>query len=169
MFFLRKTDEVLMKAEEFIVAILLFVMTIAIFIAVVERYLIQFGLTWVEEFARYISVWAAFVGSGLAVKKGAHIGIEAFVQILPQRARKIETLAVDLVGILFSLFVTWIGVGFIIKLTDAGSVSPALGVPITWAYAAVPFGCALMAVHYFIKLLVGIAELNSSDSKTEVV
>ena len=84
--FLRKIDEKLMKIEECIVAVLLFIMTIAIFVAVVERFVIQLGLTWVEEFARYLSVWAAFVGAGLAVKKGAHIGIEAFVQILPKRS-----------------------------------------------------------------------------------
>lgn len=165
--FLRKIDEKLMKIEECIVAVLLFVMTIAIFVAVVERFVIQLGLTWVEEFARYLSVWAAFVGAGLAVKKGAHIGIEAFVQILPKRAQRIDTLAVDIVGILFSVIVTWIGGGFIFKLSDAGTVSPALGAPITWAYAAVPFGCALMAVHYLIKFLVGLSDLISGRGETE--
>ncbi|MCC8183427.1 TRAP transporter small permease [Cloacibacillus porcorum] len=165
--FLRKIDEKLMKIEECIVAVLLFIMTIAIFVAVVERFVIQLGLTWVEEFARYLSVWAAFVGAGLAVKKGAHIGIEAFVQILPKRAQKIDTLAVDIVGILFSVIVTWIGVGFIFKLSTAGTVSPALGVPITWAYAAVPFGCALMAAHYLIKFLVGLSDLISGRGETE--
>ena len=147
--FLRKIDEKLMKIEECIVAVLLFIMTIAIFVAVVERFVIQLGLTWVEE------------------KKGAHIGIEAFVQILPKRAQKIDTLAVDIVGILFSVIVTWIGVGFIFKLSTAGTVSPALGVPITWAYAAVPFGCALMAAHYLIKFLVGLSDLISGRGETE--
>ncbi len=158
-----------MKAEEGVVAVLLFVMTVAIFVAVVERYLIQLGLTWVEEFARYLSVWAAFVGSGLAVKKGAHIGIEAAVQMLSPRAREIETLAVDVVGILFSLVVTWIGVGFLFKLAEAGTVSPAIGIPITWAYAAVPFGCALMAIHYTIKLVVGISNLSNPENETKAV
>ena len=160
--FLRCIDEKLTQFEEAAVAILLFLMTIAIFLAVIERFVIAMGLTWVEELARYLSVWAAFIGAGLAVKKNAHIGIEAFVSILPSKGQKLDALIVDVIGFIFSLVVGCVGAGFIVKLHMQGTTSPALGIPITWAYASVPFGCALMAIHYFIKFVNGLLELNNN-------
>jgi len=168
MHYLEKFDDYLTRIEEYTVALLLFVMTFAIFMSVVERFLIQLGWTWVEEFARYLSVWAAFIGSGLAAKKGAHIGIEAFVQILPIKIRKVEVIAVYAIGFLFSVAVFWIGISFLFKLNESGQLSPALGIPITWAYAAVPVGFALMGIHYFIKLIVGVSELFLNTDVTKV-
>ncbi|MEG2185084.1 MAG: TRAP transporter small permease [Cloacibacillus sp.] len=156
---LRKIENLMTKAEEYIVALLLFVLTMAIFVSVLERFVFHFGITWIEEFARYLSVWAAFIGSALAVTKGAHIGIEAFVQILPEPIRKIEDLAVNLVGMAFAITVTVIGTKFLFKLSSTGQLSPALGIPISWAYAAVPVGCGLMALHYFFKFVLGISEI----------
>lgn len=168
MYYLKKVDDYLTHLEEFTLALLLFIMTFAIFIAVVDRFLIQLGLTWVEEFSRYVSVWAAFIGSGLAVKRGAHIGIEAFVQILPIKIRKIEDLIVDIIGFLFSFAVVWVGIGFLFKLSASGHSSPAIGLPITWAYAAVPVGFVLMGIHYFIKMAVSISELSLKTDVSKV-
>jgi hypothetical protein len=38
-----------------------------------------------------------------------------------------------------------------------------------WAYSAVPTGCALMGIHYFIKLVTGISNLffEGADGKGE--
>lgn len=154
--FLKKFDEKLTHAEEFLVAVLLFVMTLAIFFAVLERFFIQTGVTWVEELARYLSVWAAFIGSALAAKKGVHIGIEAFVQILPKNIRRKEQVVVYLIGTVFGLIVCCIGISFLGRLIETNQLSPALRINVAWAYAAVPVGCGLMAVHYFIKVILGL-------------
>jgi C4-dicarboxylate transporter DctQ subunit len=156
---LQKFDEYLTHAEEFVVFALLFLMTCVIFLSVMERFFLQWGITWAEELARYLSVWAAFIGSALAAKKGAHIGIEAFVQFLPSRARKYEELAVFVVGLIFSVIVFYVGIDFLGKLIKTRQLSPAMRVPMMWAYMAVPFGCGLMAVHYFIKFFTGISSL----------
>lgn len=156
--FLKRIDEKLTRLEEAAVAALLFVMTAVIFISVVERFILKMGITWIEEFARYLSVWAAFIGSGLAVKKCAHIGIEAFVQILPEKARYYEDRLVDLIGIAFAVVIFVVGVDFLGKLIDSNQLSPALRINIAWAYAAVPVGCALMGVHYAIRLVTGLLD-----------
>lgn len=157
--FLKKIDDGLTHLEEIAVASLLFVMTTVIFIAVLERFFLQMGIAWIEEFARYVSVWAAFIGSSLAVKKGAHIGIEAFVQILPPALRRAEDLLVDLVGIAFSVVIVVVGIGLLQRLVQINQLSPAMRINIAWAYAAVPIGCGLMGVHYFIKFITGVSAL----------
>lgn len=153
--FFKKIDDKLTRMEELLVAVLLFVMTSVIFLSVLERFFFQFGFTKLEEFARYLSVWAAFIGSALAVKKGAHIGIEAFVQMLPSKGRRIEELLVDIVGMIFSAVVFYIGIGFLGKLIETNQLSPAMRINVAWAYGAVPIGCALMGVHYTIKFIAG--------------
>ena len=155
--FLKKVDEGLTRIEEALVSGLLFVMMMVIFLAVLERFLFKMGITWIEEFARYVSVWAAFIGSSLAVKKGAHIGIEAFVQILPKKIRQVEELLVDLAGLAFSVVVVYIGIELIQKLLRTNQLSPAMRIPIAWAYIAVPVGCGLMGVHYLIKFITGVS------------
>lgn len=158
-------DKYLTRAEEAAVFALLFVMTCVIFLSVVERFLLQLGITWAEELARFLSVWGAFIGSALAAKKGAHIGIEAVVQMLPRKARKYEELAVFLFGLAFSAIILYIGVGFMGKLMKPPrQLSPAMRIPMVWAYAAVPFGCGLMATHYFIKFVTGVSDITFGTS-----
>lgn len=154
--FFKNMDEILTSIEEILVAGLLLTMTLAIFFAVTERFFIQTGVTWLEELARYLSVWATFIGSALAAKKGAHIGIEAFVQILPEKFRQKEQLIVYAICMLFSLLVFGTGISFLCRLIETNQLSPALRINVAWAYAAVPIGCCLMAVHYFIKLVLGL-------------
>lgn len=160
---LRGIDRKLTVAEEAAVAALLFAMTIIIFLAVIERFVIQTGITWLEELSRYLSVWGAFIGTSLAAKKGAHIGIEAFVQILPKRAREFEVLIVYLLGLTFSLIVLIVGIKFLGRLVETNQLSPAMRISMVWAYAAVPTGCGLMGVHYLIKFVVGLTEYLSPD------
>ena len=160
---LKKIDERLTRLEEAIVALLLFIVMTVIFIAVIERFLLQMGITWIEEFARYISVWAAFIGSSLAVKKCAHIGIEAFVQMLPARARRVEDVLVDAIGLAFSIVVVVVGFGFLSKLVQTNQLSPALRIHVSWAYSAVPVGFFLMSIHYFVRFATGLFALVHRD------
>jgi len=160
---LKKIDEKLTRIEEAAVAALLFTMTVVIFMSVLERFFLKMGLAWIEEFSRYLSVWGAFIGASLAAKKGAHIGIEAFVQILPPRAKKLESILVSALELLFSVVVLIIGAAFLRKLAATGQISPAMRINIVWAYAAVPAGCGLMGIHYFIKLVSGISDFAFGD------
>jgi C4-dicarboxylate transporter DctQ subunit len=156
---LKKIDEGLTRIEEAVVAALLFLMSCVIFLSVMERFLLQLGITWAEELARYLSVWGAFIGAALAAKKGAHIGIEAFVQLLPPKARRFEEMIVSALCLVFSLAVLFTGAKFLNKLAATNQLSAAMRINMVWAYGAVPTGCALMSVHYFIKVVTGISDL----------
>ena len=154
----KKMDDLIMRVEQKILALLLFVMMCAIFWAVLDRFIFKSGQVWLEEFSRYVSVWAAFIGAGLGVKKGAHIGIEAFVQILPPRIKKLADLFVSLVGALFAGSVVVISFSLLEKLMMMKQLSPALRIPVYWAYLAVPVGCALMLIHYVFATVVCLSE-----------
>lgn len=153
---IKKIDEWLAQFEKILVALLLFIMTAVIFWGVVERFILKLGQTWIEEFARYVSVWAALVGAGLGVKMGAHIGVEAFVLALPRKTRARILTLVSAIGFAFCTIVAVVGFQFLPKLLASNQMSPALRIPVAWAYAAIPFGCTLMAIHYSVQVLLSL-------------
>jgi C4-dicarboxylate transporter DctQ subunit len=110
-------------------------------------------LTWTEELARYLMVWTVFIGAAIGAKLGAHVGVEAFINILPPRFTRSCLLLGGIISALFSLFVVWYGLEVVQRITDAGQVSPALEIPMYYVYAILPVGALLMAVHFFVASL----------------
>lgn len=150
MYLIKKVDEVLEKIEENAIAILLMLMTFITFWQVVNRFILKESLSWSEELSRYLSIWAAFIGASLGVKKGAHIGVEAFVSILPKTVQRYVYIVTIVFCFIFCGSIAYIGYGYCIKLMATGQLSPAMRIPIVLAYAAVPAGCLLMAVRYVL-------------------
>ena len=58
------------------------IMVGATFLQVIFRYFFNHPLFWSEELSRYCFVWIVFVGAAIAVKHGAHIGVDYFVKHL---------------------------------------------------------------------------------------
>ncbi|MDR1828265.1 MAG: TRAP transporter small permease subunit, partial [Methylobacteriaceae bacterium] len=50
-------------------------MTGSIFVQVLCRFVFQVAAPWTEELARYLFIWICIVGSGIAISRGAHLGI----------------------------------------------------------------------------------------------
>jgi C4-dicarboxylate transporter DctQ subunit len=138
--------------EEIIVVPLVAVMTVVIVMQVIFRYVLKGSLPWSEELARYLMVWVTFVGASIGVKKGAHVGVEALVMALPKKAQTIAKYLGIIISVIFCIVVFSAGLGILQKQIIGHQVSPAMRIPMWWAYAAVPVGAFLMAVR-FIQLL----------------
>lgn len=134
--------------EEYICGIMMAVMVVVVFIQVVYRFVIQSSLPWSEEVARYLLVWITFLGASSGVKHGSHVGVEAVLLMLPQKARKYVNLLSAGLSIFFSIVVVVFSMGIISKQIEMAQVSPAMQIPMWWAYAAIPVGATLMAVRY---------------------
>jgi TRAP-type C4-dicarboxylate transport system permease small subunit len=106
-------------------------------------------LTWTEELARYLMVWTVFIGAAIGAKLGAHVGVEAFITLLPPRITRQCLLLSGIISALFSLFLVWYGLEVVQRIIDAGQVSPALEVPMFYVYAILPVGALLMSIHFF--------------------
>jgi TRAP-type C4-dicarboxylate transport system permease small subunit len=120
-------------------------MTVIIILQVFLRYLFLFSLSWSEEVARYLMIWASFLGASLAVKYGFHIGVEFVVNQIPERRRKIITLAAKVSMLFFLVFFT-IG-GFQVAWAVRDQDSPALLFSMFFAYVSAPVGGIFMIIH----------------------
>jgi hypothetical protein len=60
---------------------------ILVFLNVVLRYGFGTSISWVEEVARFLMIWGAFLGAGLTMREGPFVAIDVFQDCLPETAR----------------------------------------------------------------------------------
>jgi len=117
-----------------------------IFIQILMRYVFQNSLSWSEELARYLFLWQIWLGASFAVKEHAHLRIEALIDNVSPRARRAMAFCALLAWFAFSLFLAVKGSELALLLLKRGQVSPAMRMPMAYAYASVPVGSTLMAI-----------------------
>ena len=148
---LTRFDDILAKVEASVLIGLVAVMTVVVFLQVVYRYVLTQPLHWSEELARYLFVWLSILGATLGVQKRGHFGLDVFFRMLPKQGQWLMRLLIHL--LMGSVFVVLIVYGITLVQKTALQESPAMGIPMSWAYTCLPVGGALMAIHLFIIFL----------------
>lgn len=143
---------------------LLAAMAVLVFGNVVSRYLLSFSLIWVEELTRYMMIWVGFLGSGLVLRLGAHIGVDALQDALPRRAAQLVRALIALaLGVTFAAM-TWLGVRYAVFAWE--QETPAMNWSTGAIYLAIPVGSALMLAHlvFIARRYVSAREFVKDDS-----
>jgi len=148
---LIKFDDGLAKVEAGVLILFVAVMTVVVFLQVFYRYVLTQPLHWSEELARYLFVWLSMFGASLAVQKQGHFGFDILFQAFPQRIRWYMRLSIHLLMEAVILVILVQGVTLVQKTVP--QESPAMGISMGWAYACLPVGAALMALHLCVLLL----------------
>lgn len=124
------------------------VMLAIIFFQVISRYLLGFTFEWSEELARFLFVWAVFLGSALIMGEDGHLAVE----LLPRLLNGKKT------GLVLDVFINACGYVFILLLIVQGWLmtetmtfqdSPGLGIPMSWVYVIMPISGVLMLLYHF--------------------
>jgi len=132
--------------EEYILVYSLVFTVFLIFFQIIMRYVFHNSLSWSEELARYVFLWQIWLGASFAVKQQRHLRIEAFKNMLPEKVQKYAEMITLLIWFGFSIFLAYKGSELTLILIKRGQVSPAMRIPMAYAYASVPIGCGLMAI-----------------------
>ena len=121
------------------ISILMIVVTLA---QVVFRYVIAAPLPWSEELARYCFVWIVFLGGAVGLSRGIHLGVDLFVNLLPERFRVgMEILS----NVLIACFAASVVLAsYPVINMNMLQRSPALGVQMSWIYIAIPISMGLI-------------------------
>ncbi len=155
--------------EEYALLLLFPLMVIVVFTATLARYFNLFPMFWGEEVARYIMVFMAYIGAGLAMKKGAHVG----VSFLTDRFKDMK-IRLFLEGFRFLVILFFCGMilyyfrRIIIHQIFMGQTTPALFIPMWIPYSAVPLGMFLVAVRAFQAFRENIKVIKDEE-KAEVI
>ncbi len=140
-----KFDERLAQLEATILIMLVVAMTVVVFLQVFYRYVLTQPLYWSEELARYLFVWLSILGATLGLQKSGHFGLDILYRRLPEKGRRYTQWLIHLLMGVVIFVILFQGVTLVQK--TAHQVSPAMEIPMSWAYACLPVGAALMAVH----------------------
>lgn len=84
----RRWPDAISRMEENIIAFLLAVITIVSFVQVIARYGFNTGWGGALEFTRILFAWLILFGMSYGVKQGMHLGVDAFIRLLPRPAFK---------------------------------------------------------------------------------
>ena len=107
---------------------------------------------WIDELCLFGLAWVVFLGLGLTLERGRHLGMTALLQGFAPRLRRGVKLAIDLTGLAFSLYIAHICYTVTLLVLQSGQVSPTLGVSMSWLYGPMPLGFVLLALRYALEL-----------------
>ena len=91
------------RLEETLIALILGSMTLVTFANVVARYGFNSNILWAVEFTVFLFAWMVLLGASYAVKIGAHLGVDAILNLVSPSVRKAMGLIAVCVCIAFSL------------------------------------------------------------------
>ena len=137
---MKRLDSLLDKIEGTLCTLFACVMAVAILFQVINRNTLQLPFTWGAELARYCMVWLMFIGISVGVKKGAHIGVDALVNLLPAKIRRMIQVVSNLLVTVIYLYLTVLSVQITLGIRETHQVSPAMQVPMYIVYAGLIVG-----------------------------
>jgi C4-dicarboxylate transporter DctQ subunit len=109
------------------------------------RFILKAPLSWADELGTFSFVWFALLGSAIAVRENAHLGVDALTRTLPPRCRGALAMVSLCLIQLFLLCLVKYGIDLMIRIGDQRSSG--LQIQIFWVYLSLPVSAALMLVH----------------------
>jgi len=140
----------LFKVFDTLIVVGMAVISILVFSNVVLRYGFSSGISSAVELSRVILVWIIFMGSVVALAKGAHLGVDSLVVRLPRKARFV----CFLVSYGLMLWCCWLlGKGsWSLTRIEWNNALALSGIPVGAIYAAGLVAAILMALILLIDL-----------------
>jgi len=95
-------------------------------------------IAWTIEFCEFMMVWASFLGGAAAARRGAHMTITEFIDMLHGIPRRLADAAVQVLALAVLALLLWYGSGIV--MANWGNVLTVLDWPMALQYLALPVG-----------------------------
>ena len=145
------------KFEKFVACASVSVMAILVFVNVIARFVFNSPLAVADEMSCYLFVLMSFMGTAIAARRKAHLGLTIVTDKLsPAAARKVQVL-MYLIAALFCLLIVVFGVEMVMSQYTLGQETATMQWP-EWIYGLfVPVGAAF-ALLAFLSVAVKTAK-----------
>ncbi len=137
---MNKFIDISFKLLEWICIASMSAFVILIFVQVITRRL-GISVPWTDELARYVLIYATFVGTAIATRRGLHLGVDYFVNKLPRKAKKIVKYFILGMGIFFQGVLLIYGTR--LAILSINTVSPILQWSTGLIFLVIPITAAL--------------------------
>jgi len=143
------------RLAEWVMVVLLAALTLLVGVQIAGRFLFGYSIFWSDELARFLLVWAAFLGMSVGVRRGAHPAVDSLVRALPPGGARLAFGVAVACSLLF--FLVMVGYGALLVQRTWLQRSPSLGLRMGLPYLAVPAAGILMGLHTIALALKGAA------------
>ncbi|EPR34862.1 Tripartite ATP-independent periplasmic transporter DctQ component [Alkalidesulfovibrio alkalitolerans DSM 16529] len=133
---------------ERVCALLVAAMIGIVWFGVVERYYLHWGMTWAEELARYVMIWAALLAVPVCAYRREHIGLDILFSRFPISWQPGLRLTLDLLGLAFFVFMAYYGIEM--ARQGAGQFATIFGMTMLVPFLSVPVSCGLTAMQIVV-------------------
>ena len=142
------------RAEDVLLAGLVFALLGLAIAQIVLRLLFDTGLDWADAAGRAGVFWLALLGALGATRDRRHIAIDALPRILPPAGQRIAWWISQAAAAVLCGGMAWLGWG-LVQLEREAPVPFIAGVPSWWPMLVVPAGFALMALRFLLTAWAG--------------
>lgn len=154
------------KFEEYLLVYSLVFTVAVVFMQVIMRFVFSSALSWSEELTRYVFIWQIWLGASLAVRESKHIRVEIIFGLLKGKAVHIAEIVAYLIWFGFCIFIVINSIGLMEYLIRSNSISPAMQLPLVYAYLSVPVGCGVMGLRLIENIYGEIKALFAKEGVT---
>ena len=140
---LKLTDHI----EEAILTITMTIMTFAVAVQIICRYVLAMPLDWSEEMARFCFVWCIYMGASYACMNRKHLKIDAALFLFPRVWRPWVEFLGKVLFLVFAVILVSASWDHFYRITFLREqLSPAMRIPMGIAYGAIPLSFGLIII-----------------------
>lgn len=150
---LSSLDTLIDRAEAFILAWGVIIMATNTIANVFGRYVFSQSIYFTEELNEFLIIIITFMGLGYVTRKGRHIRMSAFYDLLPARPKKLMMILIAGLTAVAMFILAWYAFEYVAKIARRGRVTPALQVPLYMTYVWVVVGFALTGIQYVLTMV----------------
>ncbi len=145
---MKRAIDAFFRLLEFLVVVCMAAMVVMVFGNVVLRYGFNSGITVSDEMSRYCFIWLTYIGAMVAMRDGAHLGVDTLIRRLPRLGRKVCFVLNQLL-MLFCNVLFFMGT-FEMHDLQRTNISPVVGISMIWIYG----------IGYIVAVVMGIINLH---------
>ncbi len=139
--------------ERFLSSTMIVAFTLLLMVNVVSRYVFNLPLFAAEELALLILVWMGYISIAYSVSKQEQIGMGLVVDKLPERAKRITSIIVDIIMLAISTILLWSTFEWLNSTSVAYERAVALDVPKWPFFMVIPIFWGVLTIHLTSQLM----------------
>lgn len=166
---MEKVYQTYNRFERAILGLILIFLIIMGFISVICRFVLQIPLAWAEELMQFCMVWIAYLGASAAANERKHIRVAMIVNMLPKSAQKIISLISELLWLVCSGILIYLGYFVTIGYIARNAVSLGGKYPFWIASIAIPLGMILMSIRVVVSMANTLKGKSNERTTEEII
>lgn len=162
---LQRTMDILEKLLFLVSAAAMLASVGLAFAAVIMRYVFNFSLEWIEEGARYLALFAAFIVAGPVLRNKGHVALDLLVSGLTGARQQLHLFAVNLVAFVIGCAIFAWGADLALQTYEYGVLTASLQFPQWLPYSIVPLGMAILVLFSLAEMITAIQALRAPEPR----